>query len=66
VFDYQVPFAGGSFEHRSDNCLEHGDNVPFAKPYKSSVKHQCVACLLEVAQCLAAKQIVRCEIINGK
>ena len=47
--DYEVPVAGGSWEHRGGDCKHHGDNVPFAKPYKSEQPYLCVKCMLAVA-----------------
>ena len=44
------PHAGevvpGSFDHRSGDCPEHGSNVVFARPARSQVAFECVACLL--------------------
>jgi len=44
------PHAGevvpGSFDHRSGDCPTHGSNVVFARPARSTVGFQCVACLL--------------------
>jgi hypothetical protein len=51
-FDYSVPCAGGVFEHRGQDCPEHGDNVVHARPHKSVVAFQCVRCLLECAKLL--------------
>lgn len=53
---YEQPDAGGSWEHRSGDCEEHGVNVPFAKPYKSAERAQCVECMLEVARIIAAQE----------
>jgi hypothetical protein len=38
----------GSFEHIARPCPVHGDQSVFARPYRSTVPHVCVACALEV------------------
>lgn len=47
--DYEVPVAGGVWEHRSGDCKHHGVNVAFAKPYHSSQPYCCTQCMLAVA-----------------
>lgn len=49
---YEVPSAGGSWEHRSGDCPEHGVNIAFARPYKTRERYQCCACMLECAALL--------------
>ncbi len=53
--EYEQPEAGGVWEHIGRDCKVHGDNVPFARPYKTLVPHLCVKCMLEIAQQLAGK-----------
>lgn len=54
---YEVPVAGGTWEHRGLDCKQHGDNVPHAKPYKSAQPFLCVQCMLNYTRRLAAKQL---------
>jgi len=43
---YEQPSAGGAWDHRSGDCSAHGDNVPHARPHRSSESYLCRACLL--------------------
>lgn len=54
---YSVPDAGGSWEHRGDTCKLHGDNVPHAKPYKSSEPFLCVQCMLDTAKLIEQREL---------
>ena len=47
---YEQPEAGGSWEHIGRDCEKHGDNVPFARPYKTTVPYLCVQCMLSAAK----------------
>lgn len=46
TFKYVEPAVPGSWDHRSGDCEPHGLNVAFARPKGSSVRFECVACLL--------------------
>jgi hypothetical protein len=43
----------GQFDHRSGDCVAHGDNVPHARMRGSTGPYACVACLLMAAKRLA-------------
>jgi hypothetical protein len=50
---YEVPLAGGSFQHRAMDCPIHGESVVFATPYRKykdprpAEPYFCVQCALE-------------------
>ena len=46
----------GDWEHRSGECQDHGENVPFARPKGSIRPHECVACLLEISEILKRQE----------
>lgn len=50
---YEQPIAGGSWDHRSGDCAEHGGNIAFARPHRSEVPYRCVQCMLRAAQRMA-------------
>lgn len=35
----------GQYDFRSGDCERHGENIPFAKPYKSQQTPKCCECL---------------------
>lgn len=53
---YQENPVPGDWEHKGLECDSHGPNVPFARPKGSVQKHECVACLLEVAEILKRQE----------
>jgi hypothetical protein len=53
---YTQPVAGGDWEHRGGDCKVHGNNIAFAKPYKSVQPYLCVQCMLEYARSLAVME----------
>ena len=62
---YEQPHAGGSWDHKSLDCATHGDNVPHARPHKSSVAYQCVQCMLTAACILAERELLAARISAG-
>lgn len=47
---YDAEPIPGEWDHKALDCDAHGLNIPFARPKGSVVPHECVACLLEVAE----------------